>query len=44
MNEQPMQGGDGELARCHICEREFPRQDELSRHLLEVHQEEVLGE
>ena len=40
-----MQQGDDELGRCHICERTFPTQEELSKHLMDDHEEgETLGD
>jgi hypothetical protein len=44
MSEREQQGGDGEPGTCHICEGTFSTREELSRHLMEVHLEEVLGD
>jgi len=45
MSERQMQGGDEELGKCHICERTFPTQEELSKHLMDDHEEgETLGD
>jgi Zinc finger, C2H2 type len=45
MSERETQGGDGELGACHICGRTFPRQEELSQHLMDEHEgAETLGD
>jgi hypothetical protein len=41
VSEREAQDGDGELARCHICEQTFPTQEELSKHLMDEHAEEA---
>ena len=44
-NERKMQSGDDEVGRCHICDRTFPTQEELSKHLMDDHdEEETLGD
>lgn len=40
MSEVDQQGGDPELGTCHVCGETFPSQAELSKHLLEAHEEE----
>ena len=42
MSERETQGGDGEVAICHICDRQFPTQEDLSRHLIDDHEGENL--
>lgn len=42
MSEVDEQGGDGEIATCHMCGQTFPTQLELSQHLMDVHGEEGL--
>ena len=37
MNEREAQAGDGETAICHICDRRFDTQEELSKHLIDDH-------
>ena len=44
MSEVVEQRGDGEISTCHVCGIELPSQEELARHLMEVHQEDVLPE
>jgi len=36
--------GDPEVGICHICEREFPTQEELSKHLMDDHEGETLAD
>jgi hypothetical protein len=42
MSEIDEQRGDGEVGRCHICGREFASQEDLSQHLMDAHDEELL--
>jgi hypothetical protein len=42
MNEQDSQGGDPEIGTCHMCGEEFPTQLELSKHLMDEHDEDGL--
>jgi hypothetical protein len=43
MSEREEQGGDGEVAECHVCGRTFPTQEDLSKHLIDEHDGETLG-
>jgi hypothetical protein len=43
MTEVDSQRGDGEVATCHICSREFATQEELSKHLMDDHDAETLA-
>lgn len=36
--------GRGETAVCHLCGQTFPTQEELSKHLMDVHPDEGLPE
>ena len=40
MSEVERQRGDPEVGTCHVCGRTFPSQEELSKHLLEAHEED----
>jgi hypothetical protein len=42
MSERENQGGDGEVAVCHVCGKTFASQELLSRHLMEEHPEDEL--
>lgn len=42
MSEVDEQGGDEEIATCHMCGQTFPTQLELSQHLMDPHDEEGL--
>ena len=42
MAERENQGGDGEVAICHICDRRFDTQEAMSRHLIDDHEGENL--
>ena len=42
MTEQDEQRGDPEVAVCHVCGQEFDTQLALSKHLMDVHGEDVL--
>ena len=44
MSERTEQEGDGEVGICHICGREFPTQEELSKHLMDDHDGETLAD
>jgi Zinc finger, C2H2 type len=39
VTEVDEQAGDREVGTCHICGRTFDSQAELSKHLLEAHDE-----
>jgi len=42
MSEVDEQGGDEEIATCHMCGQTFPTQLELSQHLMDAHGEDGL--
>lgn len=42
MSEFEGQSGDGEIAVCHVCEKEFSTQKALLAHLEEAHDGEIL--
>jgi len=42
MSEMETQSGDGETGRCHVCGQTFPTQEELSKHLMDVHEGQEL--
>jgi hypothetical protein len=42
MSEQDTQGGDPEIGTCHMCGDVFPTQRELSKHLMDEHEEDGL--
>jgi hypothetical protein len=42
MSEQESQGGDPEIGTCHMCGEVFPTQLELSKHLMDEHDEDGL--
>ena len=44
VTERDEQGGDPELGTCHICGKEFRTQEELSKHLMDVHPDDALGD
>jgi hypothetical protein len=44
MSEIEDQQGDRETGTCHICEQEFPTQEELSKHLMDAHTDEGLSD
>jgi Zinc finger, C2H2 type len=39
VSEVEQQAGDREVGTCHVCGRTFDSQAELSKHLLEAHDE-----
>jgi hypothetical protein len=41
VSEVERQGGDPEVGICHVCSRTFPTQEELSKHLIDAHEEEL---
>ena len=43
MSEVEDQRGDGEIGTCHVCGRAFPTQEELSQHLMDDHEGELLA-
>ena len=44
MSEVDEQRGDSEIGKCHVCGSEFLSQEELSKHLMDVHGEDLLPE
>lgn len=44
MNERQEQGRDPEIGTCHICGRKFGTQEELSKHLMDAHPDDALGD
>jgi hypothetical protein len=42
MTERNAQDGDSETAVCHVCDRRFPTQGELLKHLEETHPDDLL--
>jgi uncharacterized C2H2 Zn-finger protein len=42
MTERDEQGGDEEIATCHMCGQTFPKQEELSKHLMDEHGDDGL--
>ena len=42
MSEIDEQRGDGEVGLCHVCGSEFASQEELSEHLMDAHDEDLL--
>lgn len=44
MSERETQGGDPEVGVCHVCGRTFATQEELSKHLMDEHDQEGLGD
>jgi len=44
MSEREAQSGDGETAVCHVCDQRFDTQEELSKHLIGAHPDDLLSE
>jgi hypothetical protein len=44
MTEQDEQTIDPQKAICHICQSEFPTQEDLHKHLIEAHDDETLSD
>jgi len=44
VSERDVQRGDGEIGTCHVCGRTFSTQEELSKHLMDDHDGEMLGD
>jgi hypothetical protein len=42
MSERLNQTGDGEVAVCHVCDQRFETQEELGRHLMDAHPDDLL--
>ena len=43
VSEVQDQRGDGEIGVCHVCGQTFPTQEELSKHLMDDHDGELLA-
>ena len=43
MTETDEQGGDAEIATCHMCGQTFPTQVGLSQHLMDAHDDDGLS-
>jgi hypothetical protein len=44
MSEREAQSGDAETAACHVCDQRFGTQEELARHLIKAHADELLSD
>ena len=44
MTEQDEQTIDPQKAVCHVCQSEFPTQEDLHKHLIEAHGDETLSD
>jgi hypothetical protein len=44
MGEADEQRGNSEIGTCHVCGEEFASQEDLSKHLMEAHQEELFSQ
>ncbi|HEX3301143.1 MAG TPA: hypothetical protein VHW68_13685 [Actinomycetota bacterium] len=44
MSERDNQAGDTETAVCHVCDQRFGTQEELAKHLIDAHPDDLLGE
>jgi hypothetical protein len=44
MSEREAQADVDETSVCHVCGKKFPTQEELSKHLLDEHDEDTLGD
>ena len=44
MTERTEQAGDGEVGTCHICGTTFNTQEELSKHMMDSHPDDALGD
>ena len=42
MSEANTQSGDGEAAMCHVCNERFETQEELAKHLMDTHPDDLL--
>jgi len=43
MNEKEVaEGSDPEVGECHVCGRTFRTQEELSKHLMNEHEKDLL--
>jgi hypothetical protein len=43
MSERENQQGDGEVGVCHVCGARFGTQEELSDHLMQTHDDDLLS-
>ena len=44
MSERENQRGAEEIGICHVCGMTFPTQEDLSKHLMDEHEEDLLSE
>lgn len=44
MTEQDEQAIETSAVPCHICDQEFPTQEDLHKHLIEAHDDETLSD
>ncbi len=44
MTEQDEQRIDPQKAVCHVCQSEFPTQEDLHKHLIEAHDDETISD
>ena len=44
MSERENQGGDAEVAVCHVCGKTFATQALMSQHLIDEHSENKLAQ
>lgn len=44
MSERDTQTGDTETAVCHVCDQRFGTQEELTKHLIDAHPNDLFGE
>jgi hypothetical protein len=42
IEEANMQSGDGEAAVCHVCNERFETQEDLAKHLMDTHPDDLL--
>ena len=44
MSERTEQAGDSEIGRCHVCGQTFSTQEDLAKHLMDSHPDDLLDE
>jgi hypothetical protein len=44
MSEHETQLGDAGSAVCHVCDRRFETHEDLSKHLIDAHPDELFSE
>ena len=44
MTQGQVQPKDGETAVCHVCDERFDTQEELAKHLMDRHPDDLLPE